>query len=370
VQTLSQAWFASSYLSSKIALCSNIPVQRVENVKRAHTHRKQLLAILVILAVESACRGAIPSPVPSVTAHPSPAPGFTVAATSGPKATLRPLVTATVSPRPTPTPSPTAPASSTARTSATPQEASPTASAASTPTTEASLTATSITAPPSRDNLSQPAALLTPDGLELAATIYAPVGAGPFPGVVLAHMSGGTQDGWDDLPEALRQAGYVVLTFDFRGHGESKGSPDPPSAALDLTTALSYLRTLPEVATGQIGLVGASMGGMASVIVGADEADVRTVVGISTSPGAAGQDAIAAIGRLSPRPFLAIGCTGDPITRPERVTQLFDAAGEPKQLILLNCDTHANDIFYKEAGQELSNQLLQWLDTHLPDLSP
>lgn len=332
-------------------------MRSVENVKRTHIPENPLLVILVILAVGSACRGAIPSPVPSVTAHPPLTPGFTAAATSDPKAALRPRVTATASPTPTRATTPTAPAS-------------PTASATPTLTTEASPTGTGTTTPPSRDNLTQPATLLTPDGLALAATVYAPAGAGPFPGVVLAHMSGGTQGGWDDLPEALRQAGYVVLTFDFRGHGESEGSPDPPSAALDLTTALSYLRTLPEVATGQIGLVGASMGGMASVIVGADEVDVRTVVGISTSPGAGGQDAIAAIGRLSPRPFLAIGCTSDPITRPERATQLFDAAGEPKQLILLNCDAHANDIFYTDAGQELSDQLRQWLDAHLLQFNP
>lgn len=178
-------------------------------------------------------------------------------------------------------------------------------------------------------------------------------------------MSGSSQESWDALPETLRQTGYVVLTFDFRGHGKSNGNPDPPKAALDLTTALVHMRTLSMVSDGQIGLVGASMGGMASVIVGAANPDVRTVVGISTSPGAGGQNPIAVIGQLSPRPFLAIGCKQDPLTRPERVTQLFDAAGEPKQIILLDCNVHANDILDTEAGQQLSRQLLQWLGAHL-----
>jgi dienelactone hydrolase len=354
-----------------------MPIYPVEKVTRAHVGKNQLIAYLAILALGSACRDARPSLVPPVTARPSQTPAFALTATSSPNAPLPPSFTATTLPKsaaalatPTVATTPTAPASPTASATATSTETSPTASATATPTLEPTPTATPTAAPPSRDNLGQPTTLLTPDGLALAATIYAPAGDGPFPGVVLSHMSGGTQGDWDALPEALRQAGYIVLTFDFRGHGESEGNLDPPSAALDLTTALSYLRTLPEVATGQIGLVGASMGGMTSVIVGADNPDVRTVVGISTSPGAGGQNPIAVIGRLSPRPFLAIGCTGDPLTRPERVTELFNAAGEPKQLILLDCDAHANDIFGTAAGQELSDQLQQWLDAHLLDHNP
>jgi pimeloyl-ACP methyl ester carboxylesterase len=178
-------------------------------------------------------------------------------------------------------------------------------------------------------------------------------------------MGGANKEAWLELPHTLQAAGYIVLAFDFRGHGDSEGSLDPPSAAVDLTTAVSYLRSHRQVDRGRIGLVGASMGGMASVIVGAQDPGVRTVAAISSSPDAAGQFPGRVIAELSPRGFLAIGCNEDPLTKPERVRQLYDAAGAPKQIIMLECTAHANDILTTEAAPRLSATLLEWLNDHV-----
>jgi alpha-beta hydrolase superfamily lysophospholipase len=163
----------------------------------------------------------------------------------------------------------------------------------------------------------------------------------------------------------LSAAGYAVLTYDFRGHGQSEGHLDPPSAATDLETALAYLRSHPQVDPERIGLVGASMGGMASVIVGAADSSVRTVVAISSSPDAAGQYPGQVVGQLSPRPFLTVGCDEDPITRPERVHQMYQAAGLPKRVVILECAAHANDILDTNAGPRLLDLLLLWLNSHV-----
>ena len=56
---------------------------------------------------------------------------------------------------------------------------------------------------------------------------------------------------------------------------------DPTSH--DLRAALDYLRSLPLVDQQRIGLVGASMGGHASVIVAADDPGVRAVA-VSSAP--------------------------------------------------------------------------------------
>jgi hypothetical protein len=104
---------------------------------------------------------------------------------------------------------------------------------------------------------------------------------------------------------------------------------------------------------------------MASVIVGAEDTSVRTVVAISSSPDAAGQYPGRVVGQLSPRPLLAIGCDEDPITRPERVQQLYEAANPPKRLVILNCAAHGNDILQTPTAAELVDILVAWLDFHV-----
>jgi pimeloyl-ACP methyl ester carboxylesterase len=178
-------------------------------------------------------------------------------------------------------------------------------------------------------------------------------------------MGGANRQAWGEIPEQLRSAGYAVLSFDFRGHGDSDGQLEPPNAAIDLYSALAHLRAQPQVDAERIALVGASMGGSASVIVGANDPRVRTVVAISTSPSAAGQYPGAVIGQLNPRPFLALGCDEDPITKPDRVRQLYEAAGPPRRVVILKCAAHANDILKTKAAAELQDLLLRWIDSHI-----
>ena len=207
--------------------------------------------------------------------------------------------------------------------------------------------------------------LRTPDGFTLAAAFYAPEGEGPFPGVLLSHMFGSNKEAWGPVPALLNGAGYAVLTYDFRGHGQSEGVLNAPSAAIDLVTALAYLRSHLFVDADRIGLVGASMGGMASVIVGANDPKVRAVVAVSSPPDAAGQYPGQVAAHLSPRPFLAIGCDEDPITRPERVRELYEAAGPPKKLVIMECAAHANDILETDAAPRLLDLLLLWMNYHV-----
>ena len=240
------------------------------------------------------------------------------------------------------------------------QTSSPTSTPTQIPTTIPRPSATPL--PPAEP---APVTLHTPDGLHLAAALYVPDGAGPFPAVLLSHMGGSNKEAWGRMPTLLRAAGYVVLTYDFRGQGESEGKLDPPQAATDLGTALAYLRAQRSVDTTRVGLVGASMGGMASVIVAADDPGVRTVIAISSPPDAAGQYPGQVIDQLSPRPFLALGCDRDPLTRPERVRQLYAAAGPPKRVVMLECAAHANDILDTPAGPRLADWVLRWLNYYV-----
>src|ERR1700688_4248792 len=89
------------------------------------------------------------------------------------------------------------------------------------------------------------------DGITLKATYF---GAGkPGPGVLLLHQCNRQRKVWDDLAERLAASGLNVLTVDFRGFGESGGTPlaklSPDEAAKlfaerfpsDVDTAFNYL---------------------------------------------------------------------------------------------------------------------------------
>ncbi|MET0363947.1 MAG: alpha/beta fold hydrolase, partial [Sphingobium sp.] len=89
--------------------------------------------------------------------------------------------------------------------------------------------------------------------------IIGDVGGDPSrPTVALMHGGGQTRHSWSGAMRALVQAGYHVINFDARGHGESDWSPDGVYTlsvrARDLGEILRDLR-------GPVAFVGASMGG-------------------------------------------------------------------------------------------------------------
>lgn len=63
-------------------------------------------------------------------------------------------------------------------------------------------------------------------GVKCAAWFYPADGASPAPVVVMGHGIGGTKDsGLDPYARALQAAGFAVFAFDYRGFGESAGTP-------------------------------------------------------------------------------------------------------------------------------------------------
>ncbi len=58
------------------------------------------------------------------------------------------------------------------------------------------------------------------DGAELRGTFY-PSSKAKASAILMLHRYGGNRQGWENLAEELQKNGFAVLTFDFRGHGES-----------------------------------------------------------------------------------------------------------------------------------------------------
>ena len=105
------------------------------------------------------------------------------------------------------------------------------------------------------------------DGVPLASSLYIPDGAPPaggWPAVLLLHGLGDKRASMNPIAEQyLASEGYVVLTLDARGHGESGGQSTLVGSRelADYAAALSWLRLRPGVSDAKIGAMGFSLGG-------------------------------------------------------------------------------------------------------------
>jgi dienelactone hydrolase len=112
--------------------------------------------------------------------------------------------------------------------------------------------------------------LTTPDGTILKGTYFA--SPKPGPGILLLHQCNQQRKLWDVLGERLASSGMNVLTFDYRGFGESGGTPYDKLTPLeqtriesetwpgDIEVAFRYLLAQPGVTGDRIGAGGASCG--------------------------------------------------------------------------------------------------------------
>jgi dipeptidyl aminopeptidase/acylaminoacyl peptidase len=85
-----------------------------------------------------------------------------------------------------------------------------------------------------------------------------------------------------DYAKAFAAAGFVALTFDYRGYGGSEGTRRrliPLEQIDDIRNAISFVETLPEVDPERIGLWGTSFGGANAPYAAALDTRVKVVVG-------------------------------------------------------------------------------------------
>lgn len=184
---------------------------------------------------------------------------------------------------------------------------------------------------------------------------------------------------------ALWRAGYNVLLFDYRGHGESEGRRVTlgHQETSDFRSALTWLRgRLPGA---WIGTIGYSMGGAVALLGTAAEPDIRAVVTdcafssqqsvirlawrrrtrlpdrpfIDVANLLVGRfhgfrfeevEPIAVIEKIAPRPLLLIHSIPDRTVPVEHGQRLFAAAGEPKQLWLIPDQPHCGAYFADRIG--------------------
>jgi pimeloyl-ACP methyl ester carboxylesterase len=100
---------------------------------------------------------------------------------------------------------------------------------------------------------------ITPDGLRLVADTYGEPGSHA---VVLMHGGGQTRHSWSGSAAALADAGYFVVNYDARGHGDSEWSAQ---GAYDYRVRAADLQSIVAELPQSCALVGASMGGLTAL---------------------------------------------------------------------------------------------------------
>jgi dipeptidyl aminopeptidase/acylaminoacyl peptidase len=132
-------------------------------------------------------------------------------------------------------------------------------------------------------------------GSRLAGTLLLPdEDAAPRPGIVQGPGWLGLRDAQLYAPyhEALTDAGFVVMTLDYRGFADSEGDAtffDPMDQVADIRAALTFLSQRPEVDALRLGLFGSGGTGGGNAVMAAG-LDSRVKATVSQVPVADGEE--------------------------------------------------------------------------------
>ncbi|MBW2147107.1 MAG: alpha/beta fold hydrolase [Deltaproteobacteria bacterium] len=218
---------------------------------------------------------------------------------------------------------------------------------------------------------------LSSGGVSLAGEVHTPDNPrnALLPGLIICHgipaaRAVGGDGGYSELAGRFARAGFLTMIFNFRGTGESGGNFDIRGWMEDLDTAISYLMAAPRVDQARFSLMGFSAGAAVSLCLAAEDRRVGAVVACA-SPARwerigewASADSYLAhardvgivrdsdfppdidqwwkgfkqvvpverIGRISPRPLFIIHGDKDEVVPPRHADELFDRAGEPREV--------------------------------------
>jgi fermentation-respiration switch protein FrsA (DUF1100 family) len=238
--------------------------------------------------------------------------------------------------------------------------------------------------------------LITRDGIRLRAWLFgSPDAVGS---VIVAHGHGGSKHYSLPIGEILHRR-FNVLMLDHRGHGESDG----------LRTTIGYEERLDVYAAvdlligrglGPVGIIGVSMGASTAILAAADDDRIAAVVADSpyarlrwaVSQGAVLRgyprfiappmaalgcwatalhlhqpmeafDPIEVVERISPRPLLIMHGTDDDVVPVASAHALFERAGEPKELWLIDGLKHVQAI--DRAYPAFRQRVLEFFERYL-----
>ena len=121
----------------------------------------------------------------------------------------------------------------------------------------------------------------TSDGVTISYNIFEPTSGGlNKPAIIIGHGSMVNKEMMKGYALELAAAGFVVVPFDFRGHGQST-MVEPDNKTKDIIAIKEELSLRGDIDMNALGYIGYSMGGLGQVLINEDLA-FKCFIGIGT----------------------------------------------------------------------------------------
>jgi pimeloyl-ACP methyl ester carboxylesterase len=204
------------------------------------------------------------------------------------------------------------------------------------------------------------------------ATVYRPAPPRPAPVVVIAHGFAGSQQLMQPFAVTFARAGYIAVTFDFRGHGRNPRPLGGSITEIDGATrtlggqtaeVVAYARSLGD---GRVALLGHSMASDIVVRVAQAEPDIAATIAVSMFSPAVTADTPRNLlviagdweGMLKAEALRAVGLATAPAPATAGTTYGDFAAGTARRAVFSPYAEHIS-VLYKQASMA---EALAWLD--------
>ncbi|MCX6537907.1 MAG: alpha/beta hydrolase [Acidobacteria bacterium] len=206
----------------------------------------------------------------------------------------------------------------------------------------------------------QTVSFTTRDGVQITGSLFLP-DKHPAPAVVLLHMMTRSRHDWDGAAQKFVDAGIAALSVDFRRAGQpqtnAKGGDDLADLVLDVEAARAYLAARPEIASGRIGIAGASVGANVAAIVAGNDASVRSLALLSPSLEYRNLRMEPALRKFGSRPALLVASSEDPYAL-RSARGMVSMGDGPRELRVLSGAGHGTVMLSRES--DLATVLVDW----------
>jgi fermentation-respiration switch protein FrsA (DUF1100 family) len=225
---------------------------------------------------------------------------------------------------------------------------------------------------------------MTDDGLKLGAWFVPAAFPGTATTMIVFNGNGGNRALRAPLAAELSTRGIATLMVDYRGYAGNPGSPSEHGLASDARAALRYVARRADVDPARIVYFGESLGTGVAVRLAVEHPPLALILRSPyTSLVDMGRhfypflpvrrflsdrfESMELIDRLT-RPVLVIAAHRDSIVPSSQSQRLYDAAPEPKQLLMLD-DVDHND-YELLAGARVIGAIVDFVDRAEPASPP
>ncbi|MBW2261221.1 MAG: alpha/beta hydrolase [Deltaproteobacteria bacterium] len=202
----------------------------------------------------------------------------------------------------------------------------------------------------------------TGDGVSLHAWKAGDFSSGPV--ILFCHGNAGNITHRAVYVSSLVRSGLAVFIFDYRGYGQSQGSPDEDGVYEDARAAYDHLLAVERLDASRIVLMGRSLGGAVAINLATEREVPRLIVESSFTSGRdmgrlvffglpvhmlmrSRFDSISKVAGLT-MPKLFLHGDLDDVVPYEMGTRLYDAAAQPKRFVPLPGADHNSAPFIPE----------------------